>query len=150
MAQGIKPTPTKYCEWCGKSFERNRVGKNHQLECVSNYMRRRFCSISCSVSRQHARPATPAASRKRAAKLVSGSCEACGFAMDLVVHHVNGQPTDNSPANLQTLCTHCHSFWHAMLRRTQRQPSQRVPLLVAWASSAAQATRSSRKRRPRS
>src|SRR5215475_6875991 len=107
-------TPTKSCEWCGASFIRTRVGKSRQLECVSNYMRRRFCSISCSVLRQHAtEPPTKAASRKRAMKSVEGSCAACGHIERLVVHHVDGDPMNNSPANLQTLCSPCHSYWHA-------------------------------------
>jgi len=131
MANNTKTTPDKSCEWCGAVFNRKRVGKNNVLECYSNYMRRRFCSLSCSVSSQHAtEPPTEAASRKRSAKQNAGSCEACGSQSETVVHHVNANPMDNSPNNLQTLCSPCHSFWHAMLRRTNRQPSTRMPRLV--------------------
>lgn len=146
MPMQATKTPTKFCEFCGKPFTRKRVGKNQQLECVSNYMRRRFCSISCSVLRQHAtKPQTAAASRKRAQKFVSGSCEACGHQERLVVHHVNGDPMDNSGRNLQTLCSPCHSYWHAMLKRIGRQPEAPMPRLVEWAHCAARVTPLSRR-----
>ena len=132
MGMPPKPTPTKYCEECGKPFVRRMIGKKKPvLECYSNFMRRRFCSISCSVSMQHAtEPPTIAASRKRAMKRSIGSCEACNSETEICVHHVNGNPMDNSQANLQTLCSPCHSFWHAMLRRTNRKPETRMPRLV--------------------
>lgn len=148
MAQQTKPTPTKYCEWCGIPFERNRVGKNAQLECVSNFMRRKFCSISCSVKRQHAtEPPTKAASRKRVKRLNKGFCEACGLEAETVVHHVDNNPMNNSPDNLQTLCTYCHSFWHAMHKRIGKVPSTRMSPLTEWASCGEAVTASSRKRR---
>lgn len=126
-----KETPTKYCEWCGKAYNRQRVGKNRNLECVSNYLRRKFCSISCSTLRQHSiAPPNAAASRKRAKKYVEGNCEACQGTKELCIHHVNGDPMDNRIENLQTLCVNCHSFWHGMLERTGRQPTQRMPRLV--------------------
>lgn len=135
-------TPVKQCEWCGTSFERKRVGSRGQLECASNFMRRRFCSISCSVSKQHAtEPPTAAASRKRVQKSVGGSCEACGTAEDLTIHHVNGDPMNNDPPNLQTLCRCCHSFWHAMLKRIGRPPEKRMPRLIEFQNSAPSATR---------
>ena len=132
MANATKPTPVKSCDWCGKEFSRGRVGKNNQLECVSVFLRRKFCSLSCSVSRQHTRPAlTAAASRKRAKRMIAGSCAACESTKELVVHHVNGDPMDNREGNLQTLCANCHSFWHGMLRRTGRLPSAPMPRLLA-------------------
>ena len=131
MAMTKKQTPEKLCEWCGTLFSRKRVGKKQELECVSNYMRRKFCSISCSVSKQHAtEPPTVAASRKRAQKSNIGICEACTSTREVVVHHVNGNPMDNSPSNLQTLCAPCHSFWHALHRRIGRKPEKRMPHLV--------------------
>lgn len=126
MPRQPKPTPEKSCEWCGTAFTRKRVGKAQQLECVSNYMRRRFCTISCAVSNQHATPATEAASRKRAHAHVGPSCEACDTNQDLVVHHVDGDATNNALANLQTLCSPCHSFFHATQRRIERWPPGRM------------------------
>lgn len=130
MAMQAKETPAKSCEWCGTQFERKRVGKSRQLECVSNFLRRKFCSVSCSVSSQHAKPKTPEASRKVSMKLNSGCCEACGSTTETVVHHVDGNPLNNLEPNLQTLCSPCHSFWHGMLRRIGRSPDQRMPRLI--------------------
>lgn len=131
MPAHAKPTPAKTCEWCGTTYTRKRVGKNSELECVSNYLRRRFCSRSCSVYSQHASPApTEAASRKRAAAFIGPSCTACDSTVDLVVHHVSGDPMDNSMSNLQTLCRPCHGFFHAMLERTGRLPLAPMGRLV--------------------
>lgn len=132
MPRQAKVTPIKSCEWCGKHFERKRVGKLNQLECVSNYMRRRFCTISCAASSQHAKPAeTRQASRKRARAFVGPCCEACESTLDLVVHHVNGDPMNNSADNMQTLCSPCHSFFHATQRRTGRLLPGRMGRLFA-------------------
>jgi hypothetical protein len=49
MPRRAAPTPIKYCEWCGQRFARKRVGKARMLECVSGYLRRRYCSIPCSM-----------------------------------------------------------------------------------------------------
>lgn len=44
-------------------------------------------------------------------------CERCGFVPEHVcqldVHHVDGDRTNNSPANLRTLCANCHRMMHA-------------------------------------
>lgn len=126
-----KATPIKFCVWCGNSFTRQRVGKRQTLECCSNYLRRKFCSLTCSALKQHAtEPPSAAASRKRAQKLNTGSCEACTRTTETVVHHVNGDPKGNRPENLQTLCAACHSFWHGLLRRIGRKPETRMPRLV--------------------
>jgi hypothetical protein len=131
MAQRTKQTPIKSCEWCGKPFARGRVGMEARLEDVGNFMRRRFCSISCSVERQYAtEPPTVAASRRRATKHIAGSCACCGAGCELVIHHVDCNPMNNDPANLQTLCTYCHSFWHAMHRRLGKQPQTPMPRMV--------------------
>lgn len=136
-----KKTPTKRCEWCENMYVRSRVGRTQQLECVSNFMRRKFCSRSCSVSAQHANQSTTqAASRKRAASFMRSFCEACGFGGELNVHHVNGDPLDNRPSNCQTLCAYCHGFWHATLKRTGKPLKKPMPRLIAWDDCAATET----------
>ena len=130
MPREPEPIPQKSCEFCGKHFQRRHMPSG-RLEDRGAYLRRRFCSISCSVSMQHAtEPPSVAASRKRSLKTISGSCEACGLTKNLSAHHVNGDPMNNAPSNLQTLCLHCHNFWHAMLKRTGRQPVSRMPRLI--------------------
>lgn len=148
MGLAAKKTPDKYCKHCGTKFNRKRVGKSNQLECYSNYMRRKFCSLSCSVSNQHTREAkTAAASRKRAQRFVKGFCEACGHDSDLTIHHINGDPMDNRVENLQTLCRYCHSYWHSTLIRISKQPIEPMPRIIEWASCAATVMPSSRKSR---
>ncbi len=130
MPRASEATPAKSCEFCGKVFQRKHLSSG-RLEDRGAYLRRRFCSISCSVSMQHAtEPPTVAASRKRSLKTISGSCEACGLASNLSAHHVDGNPMNNAPINIQTLCLHCHNFWHAMLKRTGRLPVSRMPRLT--------------------
>ena len=148
MPAHAKQAPDKCCQHCGKIFNRKRIGKRNDLECYSNYMRRKFCSLSCSASFQHANPAPSwEASRKRTMKNVGSFCECCGYAENLVVHHVDGNPMNPSPENLQTLCSPCHSYWHAMLRRIGRKPSTPMPQLVERQCSEVQETPSCLKSR---
>lgn len=39
-------------------------------------------------------------------------CETCGDDSLLGLHHKDGDRTNNSPENLQTLCPSCHTKWH--------------------------------------
>ena len=130
---------------------RSKPGKARNLECVSNFLRRRFCCLSCSVSSQHASPPpTVAASRKRAARFMAPRCAACGTRRERVVHHLDENPMNNDPVNLQTLCGNCHSFWHAALRRTSTPKGKPMPRLIAWDDCAGSGTASSRRLPPRS
>jgi hypothetical protein len=59
----------------------------------------------CSECRKPARKASYRKAKK-------DRCEACGFVprhpCQLDVHHLDGDYTNNSPENLQTLCANCH------------------------------------------
>jgi len=61
------------------------------------------------------------------------ACEACGWTKSLHVHHVNGDRTDERLENFQTLCTHCHNYWHALLNRHGLPIAGRMPALLAGA-----------------
>jgi 5-methylcytosine-specific restriction endonuclease McrA len=54
------------------------------------------------------------ASRRRYLKI---ACESCGFVPEqerqLEIHHIDQDRLNNDPANLQTLCSNCHSLIHA-------------------------------------
>lgn len=104
--------PKKSCERCGTSLQRKLHGK--RLEDFSVFARRRFCSLSCANSKA---VLTMSGCRSRARKLRGPRCEACGYQHYLHAHHKDGDFTNNDPTNIQTLCTHCHNFWHALLDR---------------------------------
>ncbi|MCE5339207.1 MAG: HNH endonuclease [Methanomicrobiaceae archaeon] len=46
-----------------------------------------------------------------------GVCAVCGSGMDLHVHHIDLDPTNDAPENLITLCGICHARVHTGLRR---------------------------------
>lgn len=128
MPRPAKPIPPKCCAHCKRVMQRKHYG--NRLEDVGAFRRRRFCSISCATYHQQAtEPPSVAASRKRAQRLRKESCEACGVEAVCNIHHVDNNPMNNSPTNLQTLCENCHAFWHAALKRAGRKPSERMPQL---------------------
>lgn len=124
-----KATEPRHCEHCGSLLERRR-NKSGRLEGFRDFMRRRFCSLSCANSRPKGGQSRKA-SHYHARKQRLETCECCGAASRLQVHHVNEDWTDNSPANLQTLCIFCHHFWHAMHRRLGVMPTRRMPRLAS-------------------
>ena len=137
-------TPPKLCEFCGNVYERRYI--NGRLEDRGVFLKRKFCCLSCSVSAQHATPPpTEAAARKRTKRFIGVRCDSCGHDAGLCMHHVNGNPMDNTAQNLQTLCTYCHSVWHATLKRLNMRPLKPMPRLIEWDDCAPTATRSSRK-----
>ena len=153
-----KSTEIRRCETCSRILERRRNAAG-RLEGFRNFMRRRFCSLSCANSRRKGGE-TRNAYLYHARKYAKPSCEACGLTQDLQVHHVDTNWRNNSPLNLQTLCLFCHHFWHATHERLGVTPTTRMPKLsilsptvpgTALADCAPTATRSSRKpRRPSS
>ena len=124
-----KSAAPRRCEHCGALLERRRH-ESGRLEGFRDFMRRRFCSLSCASSRSKG-----GESRKtyhyHARKHRADRCEACGTTSELQVHHVNEDWKDNRPENLQTLCIFCHHFWHAMHIRLGVTPTQRMPKLVS-------------------
>lgn len=51
--------------------------------------------------------------RKRCLAQKINTCNACGDGDDLVVHHINGDRSDNRLDNLVPLCRECHARVHA-------------------------------------
>jgi len=123
-----KSAAPRQCEHCGNTLER-RCHESGRLEGFRDFMRRRFCSLSCANSRSKGGQSRKA-HHYHARKHRAGQCEACGTEKELQVHHVNEDWTDNRPENLQTLCIFCHHFWHAMHIRLGLTPTQRMPKLV--------------------
>jgi hypothetical protein len=54
--------------------------------------------------------------RTRVIAAAGGRCQSCGSPRHLEVHHVDGNPTNNAPENLQALCRACHRGGHAPSR----------------------------------
>lgn len=125
MAGRPKPDPEKYCGFCGKRMLRKRFGE--RLEDRKAFLRRKFCDASCGNSRHIV---TQSGLLQRSRKHRGSRCEACGFARRPHVHHVDGNQKHSAPPNLQTLCTHCHNFWHAMLNRLGLPIAGRMPPLL--------------------
>jgi hypothetical protein len=116
--------PERHCERCGLVLTRQRFGT--RLEDRSAFLRRKFCSLTCANSRLTTKEGTY---HWRARKYRKAACEACGRTKALHVHHVNGDPSNNDLVNLQTLCMHCHNFWHATLSRLGLPIAGRMPSL---------------------
>ena len=125
LMSNLAHTAPKTCEHCGALFVRARF--NGRLEDRSAFEKRRFCSRPCFLAagahRNYKRPDAP----PRA--LLKDSCEACGFARDLCAYRVDEDPANPDPANLQTLCRHCHSFWHRLRERLGLSVIGRMPAL---------------------
>src|SRR5580704_9617442 len=115
----IDPKP---CERCGVLMERKRF--NGRLEDASVFRRRRFCSLTCANSRDDV---TRGAQHLRARKLLGTACAACGAPTSLVAHHVDQDPANNAPENVQTLCKQCHDFWHSTQKRRGWPIAGRMP-----------------------
>lgn len=122
-----KSTEPKVCETCSLSMERRR-NQNGRLEGYRDFVKRRFCSLSCANSRSKGGESRNAY-LYHARKLVKPSCEACGAKKELQAHHVNTDWRDNRPENIQTLCLFCHHFWHAAHERLGVLPTRHMPKL---------------------
>lgn len=120
-----KEIPPKTCEWCGTTFERKMFG--NRLEDVSVFRRRRFCSLTCANSRNGV---TKGTLHWRARKLRGPKCEACGATASLHAHHIDQDPANNEPENIQTLCKQCHDFWHSTQKRRGWPIAGRMPALI--------------------
>ena len=124
-----KSADPRYCEHCTTILERRRH-QSGRLEGFRDFMRRRFCSLSCANSRSKGGQSRKA-SHYHARKMRGLECECCGTTKRLHAHHVNEDWTDNRIENIQTLCIFCHQFWHATHRRLGVTPTQPMPRLVS-------------------
>jgi len=144
------PAPPKSCAMCGSMMERKRFGK--RLEDATAFARRVFCSLSCANSRD---TVTRSGAKQRASQQRKHYCENCGAARNLDVHHLDADPWNNAPENLQTVCHSSHMRWHHAQRRNGAHTPGRVrtcgplptPFPVAWLDSVPSATRLSRRAR---
>lgn len=122
---GIKAFPPKTCQTCGAEFSRKRI--NGRMEDAAVYAKRKYCSLRCANTRTDIKPKTYL---WRARQHRRTACEACGYTKRLAVHHCDQNQQNNDLSNLQTLCSHCHDFWHATAKRLGRTVAGRMPSLA--------------------
>lgn len=103
----------RYCHYCGKLLERKRF-MSGRLEDLTRFKNRKYCDRTCMAhAMEKAVCDCVPHSRKKAHRLMESSCAICGATEKLHVHHLNGNPTDNSLFNLMTLCASCHRKVHS-------------------------------------
>ena len=126
MGRPLLSDPEKFCERCSKRFYRSKRPTG-RWESRPEFANRKYCSLTCANSK-------PVVKRQmkmhRARKHLKPECEACGTTSRLHAHHVNGNHDDWSEGNIQTLCTHCHGFWHNMLKRRGLPITGKMPCLL--------------------
>lgn len=107
MGRPRKSEPKKSCATCGKEMERKSF--NGRLEDLSVFKRRKYCSLSCANTRQEV---GYHGNSWRARQHLKDSCERCGKTKKLHAHHADGNRSNNTSQNIQTLCGSCHNWWH--------------------------------------
>lgn len=130
MPRTKAPDPEKYCEVCSKKLARKRFSSG-ALESLLHFSRRKYCNATCmgvSFAAKPQRSQSWEAYHYHARKLVpEGPCAACGKPDAIDVHHLDGNHTNNDPANLQRTCRSCHTKAHRGGKSCQicNKPSRR-------------------------
>ena len=110
MPRPKKSDPIKHCQYCQKTLLRKRI--NGRLEDRAVFLRRENCNRTCMARGMVRANAKASALRKRATKHRGTVCEHCGTMNQLAIHHQDKDITNNSPSNLMTLCSSCHTKHH--------------------------------------
>lgn len=101
-----KARTTKTCESCGTLLSRKL-----------NVYRRKYCNQQCMAKAFTKTPKDKPSGRWQAQHLYpTHHCERCGIVRDeLHRHHLDQNPTNNAPENIQVLCRACHHAVHREL-----------------------------------
>lgn len=119
MGPQPKPTPEKYCEYCGKKLERKVYPS--KKEDLSVFKRRKYCDIECmkrayvGKDARHQDYSSAHHTSRKIAYLIEGKeekCELCGSTKNIDVHHKDGNYRNNSIENLIVVCRSCHMKLH--------------------------------------
>jgi 5-methylcytosine-specific restriction endonuclease McrA len=111
-----KPSPEKFCAYCGTKLERKRFSTG-RLEDLGVFKRRKFCNQSCMAKdfdTRHRENLGWMAAHHQARQIVGPKteCVVCASTRSLDVHHRDGNFQNNSPDNLIVLCRSCHLKVH--------------------------------------
>lgn len=119
------PDPPKTCAFCGGTMKRKRY--NGRLEDRARFRKRQHCDQTCMAGSMEGtiKVSSPRNSRKQTAKQRASKCATCGSTLNLHAHHVNHDPMDNRPSNIQTLCARCHRRLHSQHSRAMQGPPKR-------------------------
>lgn len=101
----------KPCATCGKTLHPRRFPSG-RTESPSMYALRKYCGKTCTdlgLKRGTAKSSV----YRRSESHRKSACEKCMATTQLHIHHIDRNPTNNSPENLMTLCNACHARWHA-------------------------------------
>ena len=120
LQKSTKPTPEKYCEYCGKKLERKRFAR--KWEDLGVFNKRKYCNREC-MRKAFVKTDTTTQSNdmahNSARHIVSTVenrekvCEICGKREGrLDVHHKDGNWKNNSSENLMIVCRSCHQKLH--------------------------------------
>lgn len=112
MPMPLKNVPPKPCEHCGGMMERKMF--SGRMEDSSIFAKRRFCNRQCMAGAMMKSPEelTRRGLLGRARLLLKSACERCGTKQKLSIHHYDRNWRNNSPENLITLCSSCHTKLH--------------------------------------
>ena len=127
MPMPLKVFPNKICKNCGKEFNR-KVMPNGRLQDVKLFQAQEHCSLACGNTRETS-TLTKHGYSFRARKHLKTLCEACGSKKHLHAHHIDQNKENNELENIQTLCKHCHNFWHSTQKRLGLEIAGRMPFL---------------------
>ena len=121
MPMKMKPTPLKYCMNCGGKLERKTLkNKKGELESLHHFSRRKYCSRGCMSAGFRGRwreDTHPHEGRYRARTVIQAdSCRRCGKQKRVDIHHIDENPLNNAPMNLEPLCRSCHLRAHKQER----------------------------------
>lgn len=115
MGRPRKTEQKRYCLHCGRQLTRKYY--RGRLEDMGAFNRRKYCNQACMAAAYAKDTPSYSALLKRAIRFRGNCCEVCGGTHMVSSHHIDGNPANNSPENIQTLCGSCHTSHHHHARR---------------------------------
>lgn len=119
-----KPTPERFCLYCGKKLERKRYGK--RIEDFKVFNNRKYCDKECMrkgfIKKDgNGQQWSPAHHSARSIVYTIENrprvCELCGSDKNIDIHHKDGNHLNNATENLMAVCRSCHMKLHSSKQR---------------------------------